>query len=103
MSDQEIRDTVRGMLKDWDAMSVTARAAANYHAKDISDRRARVIEARRKLLDNKVTLNGKPAIISGIKEDYATVRTLDKGDCVVSCAWTTVLTTIKRKEGNFVS
>lgn len=67
------------------------------------DRKDRVIEARRKLLDYPVTINGKPAIVSGVKEDYATVRSLSAGECVISCAWTTVLTTIKRNEGRFVT
>jgi len=62
----------------------------------------RVYEARRKWLARTVTLNYKPAILSGVKEDRATVRTLD-GQEQAEFSWMTVVNIIKNHEGSFVS
>lgn len=49
---------------------------------------------RHALVLTRVTLNGLPAQITGIREDYATVRTL-RGEQAAQFAWETVDRVVK--------
>ena len=59
-------------------------------------------ERRLELVAEKVTLNDQPAGISGIKNDFATVRQNDSG---LGCewAWETVDHIVRNRDGKFKS
>ena len=59
-------------------------------------------QRRAELLLEKVTLNDQPALISGIKNDFATVRQIDSG---LGCewAWATVDHIVRNRDGKFKS
>lgn len=63
-----------------------------------------VITKRRRaeLLLEAVTLNGERALISGLKNDFATVRQIDSG---LGCefAWETVDHIVRNRNGEFKS
>lgn len=46
-------------------------------------------ERRRELCAERVTLNGRPAIVGGVRKDHATVTALDNGESY-AWAWPTV-------------
>lgn len=57
-------------------------------------------DTRYNLVACKVTLNDTPAVVSGVKCDFAMVRSLD-GCMSVEYAWTTVKHIIEDKGGKF--
>lgn len=52
--------------------------------------------------DVAVTLDGKPAVIAGYRNDFAGVHTLD-GKTRVEFAWPTVWRIVTQREGRFQS
>ena len=59
-------------------------------------------QERQELASNKVTLDGKPALIIGLRNPFATVKQYPTG-CEAEFAWATVEHIIKDKEGKFKS
>jgi hypothetical protein len=60
------------------------------------------IERRRELADNEVTLDGKRAVICGIKNDFATVAQIPDGKRA-DFAWVSVENIVKHWNGEFLS
>ena len=58
------------------------------------------IEERRELIEHEVTLNGVRAVISGAKNDFATVAQLPDG-LRADFAWVTVKHVIEHSNGEF--
>jgi hypothetical protein len=60
------------------------------------------IEDRRKLAEARVTLDGRPAVISGIQNDFAKVTVLDTGESY-TWSWPGVKRVIETAGGHFKS
>ena len=60
------------------------------------------IERRRELIEHEVTLDGRRAVICGVKNDFATVAELPNG-ARVDFAWTTVERVVMEGNGDFKS
>lgn len=60
------------------------------------------LDARRLLCDMPVTLDGHPAIVAGVRNEFATVKRLD-GRSSHQLAWATVRRIIRTRGGRFLS